>query len=233
MNRFSKIIALLIAILTSFIGLAIGTLAFSTDARHFFIGSKFYKILVYSYNEFRPYALYGNNNLCISNLKTKAIKFSPVAETRDGSCVVKYGVRITSIGRIKLSPSAITTCSLANSLLYWEEYVQTTAKEVLASSVAEIRHLGTYNCRALHTTPMILSEHAYANAIDIVTFKLKNGKEISIKSNWNNNTKSSIFLNTIAIKACNWFSLALTPNSNRAHSDHFHFDNGIYMGGDC
>jgi hypothetical protein len=233
MNRLSKFVALPIAILTVAIGLAIGILTFSEDARHYFISSKLYGFLAYTYNEIRPYMLYGNNESCISDLTTETIKFSPVAETHDGSCTVKSGVRITSIGRTKILPSAILTCSMAKSLLEWEEYVQAIAKDVLASNVAEIRHIGTYNCRALHAMPMILSEHAYANAIDIIALKLENGKEFTIKANWNNNTESALFLTKIAVKACNSFSLALTPNSNRAHADHFHFDNGIYLGGDC
>jgi len=232
-KRPAKIAILMLGAVAALVSFALTLMYFSPDARQTFLRSDVYETLAGSFNKLRPYANIGNSASCIENLKSLSIEFKPVAEIRDRSCIVKHGVRIARIGDAIISPNAVVTCSLATSLLAWEKEVQNTAHEVLGVRISEIKHVGTYSCREIRTMPKILSEHAYANAIDIVSFRSEDGTRYAVKRDWQRDHKVSAFLKGIAVKACQSFSLTLTPNSNRAHADHFHLDNGLYMGGDC
>ena len=71
------------------------------------------------------------------------------------------------------------------------------------------------------------SEHATANAIDISGFRLADGTRISVRRDWNGERKKSQFLRAVHQRACGYFRVALSPDFNRAHHDHFHFDRGF------
>ena len=44
---------------------------------------------------------------------------------------------------------------------------------------------------------------------------------------WNKNTEKGEILKNAYEVACKYFNNILTPDSDRAHHDHFHFDNGL------
>jgi hypothetical protein len=232
-KRSVKIAIITMGALPALISTSLAVIYFSPDSRQAFLGSRTYEILADSFNDLRPYANFSNSASCVEDLKSLMIEFEPVGQMRNRSCVVRHGVRIARIGDTIISPNAVMTCSLAKSLLTWEREVQNTAQEVLGVRISEIRHVGTYNCRDLRTMPRIRSEHAYANAIDIVSFSSTEGKRYAVRGGWHGNSAVSLFLKSIAAKACQLFSVTLTPNSNPAHADHFHLDNGLFMGGDC
>jgi len=207
-------------------------LYFSHSARQKFLGGTVYAGIAYGYNELRPYANFGNTASCIEDLKTQALEFSPVTKFRTQSCVVEHGIHITLIGEAMLFPPAITTCSLAKSLIAWEKQIQNSARKLLNGKIKKIHHIGTYNCRS-GPMPKVLSEHAYANAIDVTGITTDAEIFISIRDDWHGDAKEALFVRAIATNACQPFSLVLTPNSNEAHADHIHLDNGLYLGGDC
>jgi hypothetical protein len=211
--------------------LIVGIGTTSVRIRQQMFDSKIYAALAYISNEIRPYLHIGNSGNCIKNLKSLDIEFVPVPDTRFGSCLVEHAGIVSRIGNITLSAKAVMTCSLAKSLTEWERIIQQQAIEILGTRVDKIGHLGTYNCRSLRSIPKILSEHAYANGIDIKYLQLSTGDKISIQRDWNKNSKKAKFLHAAANSACGIFSLALTPNSNASHSNHFHFDNGISLFG--
>ena len=83
-----------------------------------------------------------------------------------------------------------------------------------------IEHMGTYNCRTIANSK-IMSEHSYGTAIDISKID-----GASVKLDWNkNNEKGKILSNAYKV-ACKYFSNIITPDTDRAHHDHFHLDNG-------
>ena len=57
-----------------------------------------------------------------------------------------------------------------------------------------------------------MSQHSYGNAIDIAAID-----GIPISTNWRASAK----------KACWYFNNVLTPETDRAHHDHLHLDNGL------
>jgi hypothetical protein len=84
--------------------------------------------------------------------------------------------------------------------------------------------MGTINCRKMRGSGF-LSEHSFGTAIDIS--KLDGA---DIKADWGRNTLKGQRLAKIAAIACKHFSNVLTPETDRAHHDHFHLDTGLGMG---
>ena len=73
-------------------------------------------------------------------------------------------------GKIVYEPSPLLTCPMALALASFERIVQEQAAAIFASAVVRIEQLGTYNCREMSAYPGWVSEHAYANAIDLCSF---------------------------------------------------------------
>lgn len=118
-------------------------------------------------------------------------------------------------------------------MVEWVEKVNTAAEVAFDSTVTKILTGGGYQCRRRNNQPDgKISEHGFANAIDIMGFKLKNGDDILIKRDWNNDpeapTVNGLFLQTIHKAACSNFTTVLGPEANQFHSDHFHFDLGCH-----
>src|SRR5262249_8330175 len=85
---------------------------------------------------------------------------------------------------------------------------------------------GSFACRANSSRPSRLSQHALGQAIDISGFRLSDGSRVSVERDWSDSGARGIFLHRLASKACRYFSVVLTPQSNADHYNHFHFDCG-------
>jgi len=74
----------------------------------------------------------------------------------------------------------------------------------------------------------IISQHGYANAIDVSGFILKDGRSISVAKDWKGNGKKARFLKAVASSACQAFRVSVSPDSDANHWNHLHWDMGIY-----
>lgn len=122
------------------------------------------------------------------------------------------------------------SCALAASLYLWErEVLQPAAQRHLGASVERIDQIGSFACRNIYNRQSgRRSEHASANALDIVGFHLSDGERISVLTDWGEDTEKGRFLDALVLGACPIFSGVLTPAYNRAHRDHIHLDMGPY-----
>ena len=208
---------------------AAASAAFFPQVRIAAINSEVSKHAIAAYNAVRPSLNFGNNAACLEALEGQAVKFDPVAgwATAEG-CVVENSVRVSSLSGVRLSPPAIMTCRMASLLGKYAEEVLRPAAEKLGTEVAVINHVGTYNCRPMRKFNNLLSEHAYANAIDITGFRFEDGRLTTLIKGWNGEDDMSGFLHRVGEGACGIFPLALTPNHNALHKDHFHLDAGVW-----
>src|SRR6516225_2334468 len=74
--------------------------------------------------------------------------------------------------------AATLTCAMVPALESWRaEKVQTAAAVVYGQPVVEMHTLGSYSCRRMNngTGTAMISEHAFANAIDVSGFTLADG----------------------------------------------------------
>ncbi len=136
-----------------------------------------------------------------------------------------------SSAKIGWSPSVLVTCTMALAIARFETQVQDEALRTFGKKVVTIHHLGTYNCREMVSYPGWVSEHSYANAIDISDFVLEDGRTVDIYKQFapklvTPKTKASSFLRAVASRAYReeTFSSVLTPFFNDAHATHFHLD---------
>lgn len=136
---------------------------------------------------------------------------------------------------VTYNPPAVVTCAMAAALASFERIAQDEATSSFRSKVVRIDHLGTYNCRPMKARPEWVSEHAYANAIDIARFVLANGRTIDVARDFDmgDDTPASpagMFLRTVSRRANDEdvFSHVLTRFFDELHRDHFHLDLARY-----
>jgi hypothetical protein len=130
--------------------------------------------------------------------------------------------------RLDLAPSPaglVTSCPVAAALGMWERQVQSEARRLLGTGVRRFIHAGSYSCRRLYNRPEgPLSEHATADAVDIIGFELEDGRRLSVLTGWKGGPSDAAFLRAVRDAACPLFSTVLSPDYNEAHRDHLHLD---------
>jgi Extensin-like protein C-terminus len=69
-----------------------------------------------------------------------------------------------------------------------------------------------------------LSEHAFANAIDIAAFKLADGRTIDVMRGWKGDDIERTFLRRVHAGGCRYFNTVLGPGADAFHYNHIHVD---------
>jgi len=166
---------------------------------------------------------------CHGLLEAASIGYSPLPPVSAGpQCGYDNGVTLTrdQPQSIAYSPAAKTTCPMAVSLVLWEkQIVAAAARQHLGTTVESITTYGSYSCRRIGGGQTgNYSEHATANAIDIAAFRLADGRTVSVAGHWNADDERSRFLKAVRDGACAIFGTTLSPDYNKAHADHLHFD---------
>ncbi len=138
-------------------------------------------------------------------------------------------------GHIAYEPAPLLTCPMALALASFERIVQEEAARDFRVPVVRIAQLGTYNCREMAAYPGWVSEHAYANAIDVARFTLRSGVTVDVQRDFDLGEapparRGGAFLRAVSQRAFdeNVFSHVLTPFFDAHHKDHFHLDLARY-----
>lgn len=163
----------------------------------------------------------------------------------EGQCGERSPLDVAEIAGVMLTAKAVLNCRMATTLVGWMKGANQTSQDLLGSSIKKLNASTTYQCRRRNNAPDgKISEHGFANALDIVGFTLEDGRNISLLENWplpkepaeGEEEKSSPvemtpefeFLKTVRDQACESFTTVLGPESNPLHADHFHFDLGCH-----
>lgn len=166
---------------------------------------------------------------CLAALERAGVAFQAApAEQRDNGCGYDDAVRLQKSG-ISYGGGVLLRCPAMLALLSWERHVLAPkAEEHFGRKLASAGQLGTYACRTIGGRKGgRLSEHAYANAIDISAFALEGGERISILRDWEDAGAKGRFLRDARDGACRVFGVTLSPDYNDAHANHFHLDMGL------
>lgn len=146
-------------------------------------------------------------------------------------CEIKDGVEITQIGAVRLTRPALLTQDMAIRMGRWvKDSLEPEAQRQFGTQLAAIDVGGTYSCRNIYGRPFggrfagRLSEHAFANAIDIGGFQLADGRSVAYVRNWRAKDGSREFLQATSLAACEVFNTTLTPDYDRFHRNHIHVD---------
>ncbi|MFV8755371.1 extensin family protein [Nannocystaceae bacterium ST9] len=173
---------------------------------------------------------------CEQRLTNSGIEFSPARislhPSPDGSftCGAPQVVRYErGPGKIRYSSKPKMACPLALAFADFERIIQEEARAHLGQEVEKIHHVGTYNCREMALYDFI-SEHSYANGMDISSFELADGRELTISKDYFDEDAGGQFLRALAkrIYAEGVFSVVMTPNADSLHKHHLHVDMAHY-----
>lgn len=129
-------------------------------------------------------------------------------------------------GRVVMRPSAMLRCPMIPSVDRWvAEVVEPAARFHFGSSLAELKVAASYACRPMnHVSGGRLSEHGYANALDVSAFTLADGRTVTVKGGWYGDSRERAFLRAVHDGTCQHFTTVLGPNYDANHRDHFHMD---------
>jgi len=92
---------------------------------------------------------------------------------------------------MEVSPPAVVNCSIVTKLHDWiRDSLQPAAERDLRSRITRIVTASSYDCRnRIGSTNTRISEHAYANAIDISAVVTADGRTIDVLTNWGPTTR--------------------------------------------
>ncbi len=146
-----------------------------------------------------------------------------------GICGLTRPFKVSALldGAVALDSTYTLDCPMIAALNNWvQDVVEPAAQARFNERVVEIESLGTYSCRTINGyAGTRLSEHAFANAIDVSGFRLADGREISIMRDWPmGDPQTRAFLRDIHAGACSYFTTVLGPGYNFLHYNHFHLD---------
>jgi hypothetical protein len=175
---------------------------------------------------FKLWRLQDDPALCQQALRSSSMRFTPqVDSSPQTACPLSNTLRVHSAG-VALSSSFIASCPLAAAFALFERHdLQPAAEAIFGQKVVQVEHVGSFACRTIAGSQR-RSQHASANALDIVGFRLADGRRISVLQDWPKQDKAGQFLRQVQQGACKRFNATLGPEYNEAHRDHFHVDMG-------
>ena len=175
-----------------------------------------YGVLEKVRNRVAPYQFSTGGEACLVKLKERGIKYRNMGTSAENDvCTIYDAVRIRNFPNTKMSGAVTLNCQTAIDLADWFEEI----------GAKEVKHMGSYVCRKIRGSSHFWSQHSFGSAVDISHI---NGA--SLKEDWFKENENSKYLKQAGKDACHYFSNVLTPDSNAAHHDHFHLDNGPRFG---
>jgi hypothetical protein len=165
---------------------------------------------------------------CLKRLDGLAVEYESLpAIDGQGDCGAAFPLRVTRLaGGVRLSPAPTVVCPVAEALARWnEEALKPAASEHLSADVETIYTAGSYECRGRNRrSGAKLSEHAYANALDITGVDFADRKPMPIEPRKGDGTPEEQFQREVRKRACAIFTTVLGPGADAAHADHLHVD---------
>ena len=122
---------------------------------------------------------------------------------------------------VAVKPAAILRCAMASAIADWVRTDIVPLAASLGSTVTDLDNFDSFECRGRNRVAGApLSEHGRANALDVRSFKLANGRSIALADR----TVSRDLRESVLHSVCARFSTVLGPGSDWYHEDHIHLD---------
>ena len=130
-------------------------------------------------------------------------------------------------GQVAFSGAPVLNCRFATALSRWTRNIASPlAAGDLERKLVRIGTGNGFQCRRRNRSRTgKLSEHAFGNAIDIVSFEFADAR-FDVEPYEEMDSEEAGFLHAARRAACGYFTTILGPGSNAAHADHLHFDLG-------
>lgn len=176
-----------------------------------------------------PDRVYQNACPAIMNGEVQGELIPPLSE---GACGERSPLKITAIGKddpVKFAAPIITNCAMAGSLANWVIEIQKEAQKNFGAKIDSITTGSDYQCRKVNNGHKgRVSEHAFANALDIMSFKFKNGKSTELGSGWKGEPEEQAFWSSLHKVSCERFMTVIGPDGDAAHQGNLHLDLGCH-----
>lgn len=126
---------------------------------------------------------------CSTLFSKITVEFEYIEPFKKGICGHPAPIRLISLGeapKVKILPPAKVNCKVAYDLAQWlKQDVQALAQSTLNTKITGLRNIASYACRRRYSNPSKkMSEHAFANAIDIAAFFTDDKRTISLVRDW-------------------------------------------------
>jgi hypothetical protein len=128
---------------------------------------------------------------CLALLAPLGANIDVSKPIRDGLCGSAAVVQLKRVGAatpVEISPPATLNCRMVVKLHQWvETSLQPAAREAFNAPVRRLVNASGYTCRNRYGSRAAtakISEHAFANALDISAIVLADGRSVDVLSNW-------------------------------------------------
>lgn len=156
----------------------------------------------------------------------------------ENQCRVQSPLSVTGVmanGRmVPFSGAATLDCGMATALPAWVGDVDGYLAAYADTRIESVIVGTSYMCRNVNNASAgNLSFHSFADALDVVGFKLEDGRTVTVEAAWNGTAEQERRIVRFAHDAaCTRFTTTLGPEANAQHHDHLHLDLGCH-GGRC
>jgi hypothetical protein len=146
--------------------------------------------------------------------------------TGPGECIANDVVALNAVllpekHRIVLSPSATLRCPMAEAIAHWVRDDVVPVIATLGTSLRGIETLDSFECRQRNgISGAKISEHGRANALDVRSFKLADGRAIALTDD----KVSKSLRENLRQGACARFTTVLGNGADAFHESHVHLD---------
>ena len=129
---------------------------------------------------------------------------------------------------IAVEPPATLRCEMAEAIVHFVRQDLAPAAATVGSALRAIENFDSYDCRGRNRVAGAqLSQHGLANALDIRSVRLKDGRTVRPADA----AAPREFRVAMKTAVCNRFTTVLGPGSDGYHEDHIHVDLAERRGG--
>ena len=161
----------------------------------------------------------------------EAKSLPPIAEAQCGERSPLSVTGVLANGRmIPFTGAATLDCPMATALPAWVADVDSYLRAKDNTGIESVIVGTSYMCRNVNNGEGgNLSFHAFAAALDVVGFKLEDGRTVTVEQAWSGTEEQgSRIIRFAHDAACTHFTTTLGPEANALHHDHLHLDLGCH-----
>jgi hypothetical protein len=171
---------------------------------------------------------------CQARLTPDRAAFKPLGELGSpGGCggpdvVLLERIILPDRSEIAVEPPATLRCEMAEAVVHFVRQDLAPAAVTMGSGLRAIENFDSYDCRGRNRVAGAqLSQHGLANALDIRSVRLKDGRVVRPADA----AAPREFRVAMKTAVCNRFTTVLGPGSDGYHEDHIHVDLAERRGG--
>ena len=166
-----------------------------------------------------------DDTACLRRLERLGVAYEKLPPVSNGQCGAPNPLKVTRLGDgVELKPAATLVCPAVEALARWTTEVHAASETLFGEGLSSLSLGGSYECRGQnHDTDAKLSEHAFANGVDIMAYAFAKRAPIEVVA-LPEGTPEAAFQAEARAKACRFFRTVLGPGSNAAHANHLHLD---------